>query len=272
MRIPIVTVMLSTLMLGTAAWANDDQASGQVSTDSQFDQSSGQVSADQDLGQAPGTTDLGQASGTSDMGQAPGTSDDASLATTAESSEVTRGYLNKEVVGVKPQLGVMAFTDQFGNTQGRAAYGFTLESNMAAAVGLGGSPFYVGPQTGFIFSHFGDPGSNLFGADSSSNIGAAGANVFLIPANLKVGYNVTERFRVAAHGGGNVLYRSVASAFNTGDSSALPGSVWRIYPNVGGDVEYALGQHVALMARPDVTLTPGDTLFTGTLALNLALG
>jgi hypothetical protein len=166
----------------------------------------------------------------------------------------------------------MSFTDQLGNTQGRGAYGLTLESNLARTVGLSGTPFYAGVVTGFIFSHLGDPGSNVFGADSDTPVGAGGANAFLIPANLKVGYNVTDRLRLAAHGGGNVVYRSVASSMFLGDSSAQSGSVWRLFPNIGGDVEYALGNNVAIMARPDWTLTPGDALFTGTLALNLAIG
>jgi hypothetical protein len=247
MRIPIVTIMLSTLALGTAAWANDDQASGEVSSDYLSEQS------------LEGT-------------QAPGTAEETNLATTAEASEVTRGYLDKEVVGIKPQVGVMSYTDQFNNVQGRAAYGFTLEGNLAQAVGLGGTPFYVGPQTGFIFSHFGNPGANFFGSNTGNQVGAGGANVFIIPTDLKLGYNVTERLRLAVHGGGNVLYRSFADAFNTGPSSSQSGSVWRWYPNAGGDVEYAVGQNVAIMARPDVTVTPGNTLFTGTLAMAIALG
>lgn len=252
MRLPIVTIMLSTLALGTAAWANDDQASGQVSSDYLSEQ---------------GTT--GQSL---DESQAPGTAEDTNLATTAEASEVTRGYLDKESIGIKPQVGVMSYTDQFNNVQGRAAYGFTLEGNIARAVGLGGTPFYIGPQTGFIFSHFGNPGANFFGSNSGNPVGNGGANVFIIPTDLKIGYNVTERLRLAVHGGGNVLYRSVADAFNTGPSSAQSGSVWRWYPNAGGDVEYAVGQNIAIMARPDVTVTPGNSLFTGTLAMAIALG
>jgi hypothetical protein len=260
MRISILSLMLSTVVLGTAAWAQDYQASENVS--SEYDSTSVPQSAGETSDQT--TTDQNSF-------QAPGTTDDTSLATTAESSEVTRGYLSNELVGVKPQVGVIAFTDQLGNSQGRAAYGFTLESNIAGMVGLDKS-IYMGPQTGFIFSHLGEPSSNLFGADSDTPVGAAGSNMFFIPANLKVGYNVTDRFRVGAHGGGNVVYRSVASAMNLGDSSAQDGSVWRIFPNVGGDVEYAVGPNLAVMARPDVTLTPGDTIFTGTVALNLALG
>jgi len=273
MRIPLFTVMLSVLAVGTAAWADDNQ----VSTDKtqSIDQSSsynsqspGQIGLDSN--KSSDQVDNGYSYDTSS--QSPGTSDDTNLATTAEASEVTRGYLTNEKVGFKPQVGVMAFTDQLGNSQGRAAYGFTLESNIASMIGMEGSKYYVGPETGFIYSHFGEPGSNFFGTNSDNSIGAAGANVFLIPADLKIGYNVTDRFRLAAHGGGNVLYRSVASAFNAGPSSGQAGSVWRIYPNGGGDVEYAFAPNVALMARPDVTVTPGSTLFTGTLALNIALG
>jgi len=259
MRIPFVTVMLSTLALGTVAWADDTQVTthqesgqipsyqshntGQVSSDlGNHSQSPGQISSDmnnQDH-QSPGqvSTTPGMSSNvdreyTYDASsQSPGTSDDTNLATTAEASDVTRGYLNKEMIGLKPQVGVMAFTDQLGNSQGRAAYGFTLESNIASMIGMSGSQFYIGPETGFIYSHFGDPGSNFFGSNSDTSIGAAGANVFIIPADLKVAYNVTDRFRVGAHGGGNVLYRSIGNAFNAGPSSSNSGSVWKFIPMV----------------------------------------
>jgi len=194
------------------------------------------------------------------------------MTTTAQSSDVTRGYLSNEFVGIKPQVGVVAFTDQFGNTQGRGAYGLTAEANIANMVGLKGTNLYTGVVTGFIYSHLGDPGSSFFGSGSDNPVGNAGANMFFIPANAKVGYNLTDQLRVAAHGGGNVIYRSIGSSMALGPSSGTSGSVWRIFPNVGGDVEYAFAPNVAVMLRPDWTLTTGNTMFTGTVALNLALG
>jgi len=236
MRKPIITLMLSALVASTAVWADDQITYHEQDT------------------------------------QSPGTTADPSMTTSAESSEITRGYLANEFVGIKPQVGVVAFTDQFGNTQGRGALGLTAESNIANMVGLKGTNLYTGVVTGFIFSHLGDPGSNLFGSNSDTPVGNGGANMFFIPANAKVGYNLTDQLRVAAHGGGNVIYRSIGTSMSLGTSSNTTGSVWRIFPNVGGDVEYAVGQNVAVMLRPDWTLTPGDTMFTGTVALNIAMG
>ena len=74
-------------------------------------------------------------------------------------------------------------------------------------------------------------------------------------------------FRLSLRGGGNITYRSVADAMDFGPATAGPGSRWRIYPNVGADFE--LGQ---LVIRPDLTLTPGNEVFTGTVGYNIVLG
>lgn len=199
-------------------------------------------------------------------------SDDATLSSTAEATETTRGYLNSEVIGMKPQVGVLIFKDQLANSSVRAVYGATVDANLAPGFNAGWSNFFFGPSTGVIYSHLGDPGSNLVGTNSDIAAGAASANLVVIPANLKVGYNFNERFRLSAHGGGNAVYRSVSSSLFLGDSSAVGGSVWRLFPNVGGDIELGIGKHAALMLRPDWTITPGDTFFTGTLAFSIPIG
>ena len=193
------------------------------------------------------------------------------MASTAEASELTRGYLKDEKIGIKPQLGIVNYTDSTGDRTSRAAYGFTVDANLAKMIDSSWNKIYLGASTGLLYSHLGSPSSNLFGASPTNNQGTAGANLLLIPANLKAAYNVTDQFRVGVHGGGNVVYRSVASVSNLGDSSNLPGSVWRIFPNAGADFELGLGEHTALMLRPDWTFTPGTDIFTGTLALNIPL-
>jgi hypothetical protein len=115
-----------------------------------------------------------------------------------------------------------------------------------------------------LFSHLGDPGSNFFGADAAVAAGSGGANLFLIPANLKLAYNLSDNIRIGIHGGGNITYRTIASSINLGPSSSVPGAVWRIFPNAGADAEFSLGKNVALMLRPDWTITPGNPLFSGT--------
>ena len=193
------------------------------------------------------------------------------MASTAEASEVTRGYLKDEKVGIKPQLGVLAYTDAAGSQTSRAAYGFTVDANLAKMMDSSWNKIYLGASTGLLYSHLGAPSSNLFGAQPTNNPGTAGANLFLIPANIKVAYHLTDQLRVGVHGGGNIVYRSVASAAYFGDSSNQSGSVWRAFPNAGGDFELGLGEHTALMFRPDWTFTPGTDFFTGTLALNIPL-
>ena len=108
------------------------------------------------------------------------------------------------------------------------------------------------------------PSNASFFGDNSGSGGATSANMLLIPADLKVGYNFTPAFRTSLHGGGNVLYRSTANAANTGDAVGSD-SLWRLYPNAGADFEWQVGRNVSLIARPDVTFTSGPTVLMGTL-------
>jgi hypothetical protein len=186
-------------------------------------------------------------------------------------AEVAKRPLEREVVGIKPQAGVMVFNDALDQTDSRAAGAIIVEMNALTSF-FKDSPiaksWYLGPSTGVVYSHLGDPNSNFFGADASNRLGQAGSNYVMIPLNLKVGYLFPDsNFRLSVRGGGNFTYRSVADAINFGPSTAGPGSRWRMYPNVGADFE--LGQ---LVIRPDLTLTPGNDVFTGTVGFNIALG
>ncbi|MCM2278442.1 MAG: hypothetical protein NDJ89_10240 [Oligoflexia bacterium] len=197
---------------------------------------------------------------------------DEGAATTAEAEEVTRGYLRNEAFGIKPQVGVLAFKDSTGDSTGRMAEGFSLEWNATRAFGMD-QKVYLGPSTGLIFSHLGSATSNFVGTDPDRAVGNAGANLIIIPANLKVGYNISDRYRISAHGGGNMTYRSVANSMRLGaTTSSGDADVWRMYPNVGGDVEIAFSRNALLLLRPDLTITPGDDFFTGTVGLGITLG
>lgn len=200
--------------------------------------------------------------------------EDTTAVTVVESEEVTRGYLERETVGMKPQAGVLVFEDALGNDSSRFALGFTLDWNAANAISRNLENWFIGPSTGFIYSHLGSPGSNFFGADSETpGAGPAGSNFFYVPVNLKAGYTFNNNFRVALHGGGNITYRSVANSLNLGaDTSVGTGTDTTIYPNVGADFEFGLGKNSALMIRPDLTITPGDEIFTGTAAVAIAIG
>lgn len=191
--------------------------------------------------------------------------------TEVSAAEVTRGYLRDEVVGIRPEVGILAFKDSLGNNTSRLAAGLEVEWNAISLMNNKDlKSWFIGPTTGLVYSHLGAPTSNFFGTNPSV-VTDAGSNFLFIPANLKVGYTFGDNFRVAAHGGGNVTYRSVASSLNLGASSVEAGSVWKMFPNVGADVEFGLGKNIALALRPDLTITPGDDFFAGTLALGIPI-
>jgi hypothetical protein len=192
-------------------------------------------------------------------------------ATNAENMD--RGALSAEAFSIKPEVGVMRYSNTTdGSSSTRGAAGLDIEFNLARFMSAG-SPLYTGIQTGVVYSHMGSAGAGFFGTNSGISSTDPGANMLLIPANLKVGWNATDRMRISGHGGGNLIYRSVANAADFGgNNSGGANSVWRIFPTVGGDLDLGLAPGVSLMLRPDVTLTPGSTLFTGTLGLGISLG
>ena len=81
-------------------------------------------------------------------------------------------------------------------------------------------------------------------------------------------------FRVAAHGGGNLLYRSTASAVALGENSTSGGeSNWTVFPNVGGDLEFGTTNGVGVIIRPDFTIiSNGNGIFTGTVGISAPIG
>jgi hypothetical protein len=278
MRRLIPALLLAASLMGGAAWAQDEDSGKDASTpkDSQSADEGGTVAegdeyvfdenqqgVDENLSEnVPEDADHSQ--------QQAGTAGE----TTAEAQEVTSGYLSNELVGIKPQVGMVGFRDPFQNENvARAALGFTLDMNIARAAtdDPAYSRVFVGPSTGFIYSHLGDPTSSFFGTSADAPVGNAGSNMFQIPVNLKLGYTFGDRFRLAGHGGGNVIFRSLASSIDIGGTGAT--DVWTFYPNAGLDLEYGLAKNVALMLRPDWTFIPnGDGIFTATLALAFPLG
>jgi hypothetical protein len=256
MRRTIMTIVLSgALVGGWTALANDQY-----------------IESDQ-----PGSVSESQEDSGMNMGvdtQQPGQVGDETGVTVRGAKEVTRGFLRDESIAVRPQVGMMVFNDTLNNneTTSRAAYGFTLDMNAMQYIDKDMADWYIGPTTGLIFSHLGAPDSNFFGTDGRTGAPAASSNFFYIPLNLKAGYNVTDDVRVALHGGGNWTYRSVATQLDTESDRGNFGSDWTLYPNVGADFDFSLGRDIALTIRPDLTITPGDEFFTGTLALAIPIG
>ncbi len=183
--------------------------------------------------------------------------------------------LQDEVWAFRPQLGALVFdSPQDNSTQSRAMVGFTFDINLAKA-SLGSQPtrFFAGPSFGLLYSHVGTGKADFFGsgAQSQGNF-KGGGNVAILPVNLKIGFNVTDTFRISARTGGNLIYRSAANVVNLGAKSNTDSALWRIYPNAGGDFEVGLSRKVSLMIRPDLTITPEKDLFTGTLGISALLG
>ncbi len=204
-----------------------------------------------------------------------------SQGTTANSGEGTsfttthdtgQGELSTEAFSLKPEVGVVRYsatTDGGGNT--RAAAGLDMEFNLARLTGTP-TAVYTGIQTGVVYSHLGSAGGSFWGGSGGDQSTDPGANMLLIPADLKVGWNVLDYLRISAHGGGNLTYRSAGNSAAFGPSSGNTGAVWRIFPNVGGDIDVGITRNISLLLRPDVTLTTGSTLFTGTVGLGINLG
>ncbi len=179
--------------------------------------------------------------------------------------EDTDRSLKDEVIGIIPQAGVIGYVDQSGNREARGVAGLGLDVNFASAFDTTrDKDYFLGLSTGAFYSHMGPDNGNFFGDASGRPNGASSANMLLIPANLKVGYNFTPAFRASLRGGGNVMYRSAANAANTGDAFGTD-SLWRLYPNAGADLEVQVGRNVSIIARPDVTFTSGPTVLMGTL-------
>jgi hypothetical protein len=182
--------------------------------------------------------------------------------------ESDRYYPGDEMLGIKPAVGTITYNDSSGGRSTRASYGLQGEYNLANAVGANFERWFMGPQTGFMFSHLGEADSNFFGADSASSTGQGGSNFLMIPVNLKVAYAPVKWMRVGVHGGGNVMYRSVPASIGLDNSDVS----WRMIPNVGGDVEFSVSKDVALAFRPDWTLSPTQSVFSTSFALGIALG
>ncbi|MFL5814158.1 MAG: hypothetical protein ACJ763_11325 [Bdellovibrionia bacterium] len=192
--------------------------------------------------------------------------------TTMAQAEVREpNTLRNEVFALRPNAGAIVYHDTTDATTTRAIYGLTADWNFAGAFTDNPTAF-VGLSTGGLFSHLGSATSDFWGSSPSSVVNSPGANMLIIPANLKVGVNMGDAVRLSARGGGNVLYRSEGVSMNVGPSTATTSQIWRVYPNVGGDLDIGLARGVTLGLRPDYTFTPGGNLFVGTVALGVSIG
>lgn len=189
--------------------------------------------------------------------------------------EPERYAIRDEIVGIKPQAGTILYKSPVDDSnQQRLIFGLTADWNMRHAF-FGGNPtrWALGPSVGIYYSHLGSGNSDFFGAGDGSerNLGG-GANMLLLPLNFKVGYNLTDSFRISAHGGGNMIFRSKANSMNLGADQGVSDTLWKMYPNAGADFEIGLTRSVALLFRPDFTIAPEKDIFTGTVGISASLG
>lgn len=179
--------------------------------------------------------------------------------------------MKDETLGFVPQYGVLTYIDNKGETRGRQLAGLGIDFNFASLFKNNVRDYFLGLSTGAFYSHMGDSTSNFFGDSPSTNEGAGGANLVVIPVDAKIGYHFTPSFRAALHGGGNIIYRSIANTANLGDGSDSSNSLWRMYPNLGADFEWQVGDYVSVMARPDLTIAPNENLFMGTVGATIIM-
>ncbi len=212
---------------------------------------------------------------TSPEAQLPGSVDQEVAPVSVAHEEAQNSALKNEIAGFKPQAGVALFKSPTDNSdQSRGVLGFTYDMNLTRAA-LGDEPteMFLGPSLGLLYSHVGTSNASFWGTgDGSNNQNSGGANLLILPLNLKVGWNASDALRLSVHGGGNIVYRSAANSMNMGSGSDQSGALWKVYPNAGGDVELGLSKSVALLIRPDVTITPENDLFTGTLGVSATFG
>lgn len=131
----------------------------------------------------------------------------------------------------------------------------------------------IGPATGALYSP--TTGGDFFNGLSTNN----NDYIFQIPANLKVTFapDPSHRLNLGVHGGANIIrstgtagvFGGTTTASNLGTTST--GSSWDVHPNVGGDIDFALGTNADLTLRPDVTFFTGFNMVTTTLGLALKL-
>jgi hypothetical protein len=285
MRRIVITLMSFSLVAAYSAFAQDNSG---VSTDNQ----AGVSASDQGVNSTYNANDQSQAGlSASDQGvtttdqsnnSQAGTADNTGVSIAPAPAPAQKKTLVDEKIGIKPQVGDLNYRDASNAKSNRALYGLTADFNVGDivnnALNMHQTGLYLGPQTGFLFSHIGAVGGGFFG-DSGAQGGTPnvansdpGANMFLIPANLKAGWTLYG-FRVSAHGGGNVIYRSNASTVLVGKNTPITSSSkWGILPDAGPEVEYGILNGGAVIARADWTFGGSNTMFDGTVGLSIPLG
>ncbi len=180
-------------------------------------------------------------------------------AVVSEGQEYRERSLKDQKWGFTPQLGALVYEDRTGAATSRATVGAAFDYNLTDAI-LGDDPMgnYIGISLSGLYAHPGPNNANFFGSSSGAG---GGSNLLQFPLDVKIGGYLTDDVRFTVRGGGNLIYRSDASSINLGAGSDSTASLWKVYPNVGLEGEFKVSEHISIMARPDLTITPGKNLF-----------
>jgi hypothetical protein len=205
------------------------------------------------------------APGSEPMNMAPKQEQQQSI---TQNNYVPQHTLKDEVLGITPAIGALSFTNRNQAYTTRAMAGANMDFNLDPLLDRENRGMYLGVSSGAFFSHLGSDSGNFFGSNASVS-NTENSNFIFIPADIKLGINMGDSFRLSGHAGGNVIYRSVANAIDLGADSNTGDSRWRIYPNAGADAEWQVGKNVAIQLRPDLTFTSGTALFAATLGATI---
>jgi len=172
-------------------------------------------------------------------------------------SETRYGGVHRAPLDVTARAGFFDYTrTAIGPSASKAIGGLSLDWNASETVGTA-SPIYYGATTGLSFTRL-DNGLN----NSLNN----GSNLFIVPANVLLGYHVTDQFLAAANTGVNFLLQGDPSVLGIGTSDL------KAVPNLGLNASYSFTDALALAAKADWSFADGQTPFTGTLGLSIPLG
>ncbi len=184
-----------------------------------------------------------------------------------EMEDVTRGvYQSPLSLGLR--AGVWGFQDSTGDYDARGTLGINFLWNLSGAIAPRSKMLY-GLETGLIYSHIGAPDANFVGTDS--DLAGADTNAFSIPMNIAVGYNWSDRFLTALHGGAALIYRSNTNSMVLGRNDGSADDSVDVFPAIGANFGYSLSQNVGLSLRGDYIPTPVDDVYTVSLGATFGL-
>ncbi len=167
------TALLLLACAGTTQALANETSEYQLSPEQSFDSNQNWDSTEeteQMSGTRPSNHSESDDDRTSQMpGTMPQANDTDAPSSSASSSELSRGMIRDEKVGIKPQVGVFVFNQSNGETASRIAEGIQLDANIMSMISDDLDNVYFGPSSGAIFSHLGSPGSNVIGTDSDTS-------------------------------------------------------------------------------------------------------